>query len=181
MSAEPRPYWNPYLAGAVLGLVLLGSFLLTGHGLGASGAIARLSAGLTDLFASGHVDRTPALARYAGGTLNPLDHWLTFTVLGAVLGGFVSGLLGGRVRVETLKGPGISKRTRWGAAFAGGILVGYGARLARGCTSGQALSGGAVLSAGSWAFMFAVFAGGYALAYPVRRLWLEEGDDAGAA
>ena len=56
-------------------------------------------------------------------------------------------------------------------AFAGGTLVGFGARLARGCTSGQALSGGAVLSAGSWAFMFAVFGGGYALAYLVRKLW----------
>ena len=49
--------------------------------------------------------------------------------------------------------------------------MGYGARMARGCTSGQALSGGAVLSVGSWAFMFAVFGGGYALAYFVRRLW----------
>jgi uncharacterized membrane protein YedE/YeeE len=56
-------------------------------------------------------------------------------------------------------------------AFVGGAIMGYGARFARGCTSGQALSGGAVLSAGSWAFMFAVFGGGYALAYFVRRLW----------
>ena len=56
-------------------------------------------------------------------------------------------------------------------AFLGGAFMGYGARMARGCTSGQALSGGAVLSAGSWAFMMAVFAGAYALAYFVRRLW----------
>jgi hypothetical protein len=28
-----------------------------------------------------------------------------------------------------------------------------------------------MLSAGSWAFMFAVFGGGYALAYFVRRQW----------
>ena len=44
-------------------------------------------------------------------------------------------------------------------AFARGLISAFGARLARGCTSGQALSGGAVLSVGSWAFMFAVFAG----------------------
>jgi hypothetical protein len=50
--------------------------------------------------------------------------------------------------------------------------MGYGARMARGCTSGQALSGGAVLSLGSWLFMFAVFGGAYALAYFVRKLWL---------
>ena len=45
------------------------------------------------------------------------------------------------------------------------------ARLARGCTSGQALTGGALMSAGSWAFMMCVFGGGYALAYFVRREW----------
>ena len=56
----------------------------------------------------------------------------------------------------------------------GGMLMGYGARLARGCTSSQALSGGALLSVGSWAFMFAVFAGGYGLAWFARRLWQTE-------
>ena len=45
------------------------------------------------------------------------------------------------------------------------------AKLTRGCTSGQALSGGAVQSVGSWAFMLSVFAGGYAAAYFVRRQW----------
>ena len=38
---------------------------------------------------------------------------------------------------------------RWMTAFVGGGLMGYGARMARGCTSGQALSGGAVMSVGS--------------------------------
>lgn len=76
--------------------------------------------------------------------------------------------------VQTYHGPQISPRTRWAWAFAGGILMGYGARMARGCTSGQALSGGAVLSVGSWVFMFAVFIGGYGLAWFVRYLWQPE-------
>jgi hypothetical protein len=75
------------------------------------------------------------------------------------------------VRLETRKGPRVSTRARWALAFAGGAVMAYGARLARGCTSGQALSGGAVLSVGSWAFMLAVFAGGYAVAWSLRRLW----------
>ena len=75
------------------------------------------------------------------------------------------------MKFETNKGPQISNGTRWIMAFIGGALMGYGARLARGCTSGQALSGGAVLSVASWAFMFAVFAGAYALAYFFRRFW----------
>ena len=37
--------------------------------------------------------------------------------------------------------------------------------------SGQALSGGALLSVGSWVFMMAVFAGGYGMAYFIRRQW----------
>lgn len=172
-----RPFWNPYAAGAVLGLVLALSFLLTGHGLGASGGLARVAVLPVDALAPGHVDRTPVLAEMAGGDRDPLDHWIVFGVLGTALGGLLSGALAGRVRVETLRGPGVSPRTRWLTALAGGLLVGYGARMARGCTSGQALSGGAVLAAGSWAFMFSVFGAGYALAWlpPVRRLWLGAG------
>jgi len=56
-------------------------------------------------------------------------------------------------------------------AVLGGIITGFGARLARGCTSGQGLSGAVTLSVGSWAFLMAFFAGGYLLAYFVRRLW----------
>jgi uncharacterized membrane protein YedE/YeeE len=68
-------------------------------------------------------------------------------------------------------GPNVSVRARFALAFAGGALMGIGAKLARGCTSGQALSGGAVLNAGSWAFMLMVFAGAYATAWFVRRQW----------
>jgi uncharacterized membrane protein YedE/YeeE len=57
-------------------------------------------------------------------------------------------------------------------AFGGGAIMGVGAKLARGCTSGQALTGGALLNLGSWAFMLSVFAGGYALAYFVRKEWI---------
>jgi uncharacterized membrane protein YedE/YeeE len=65
----------------------------------------------------------------------------------------------------------VSVQARWGLAFLGGAIMGYGARLARGCTSGQALSGGAVLSVGSWAFALAIFASAYAVAWFFRRLW----------
>ena len=51
------------------------------------------------------------------------------------------------------------------------VTILYGARMARGCTSGQALSGGATLSAGSWVVMFAIFGGAYGVAYFVRKLW----------
>ena len=168
---EAKPYLNPYLAGAFLGLVLFSSFFFTGNGLGASGGLNRMLVFIEDLIAPGHIDRTPYLITMAGGERNPLDSWIVMVSAGVVLGGFVSGWLNGRVKVETGKGPRISNRTRWMMAFVGGAFMGYGARMARGCTSGQALSGGATLSVGSWALMFAIFGGAYALAYFVRRLW----------
>jgi hypothetical protein len=169
---DAKPYINPYLGGLLLGLVLFTAFFLTGNGLGASGGLNRIQVFFEDLVVPAHVDRTPYLLTMAGGDSNPLDSWIVFITVGVVFGGFIAGWFNGRVRVETNKGPQISKYTRWSMAFLGGAFMGYGARFARGCTSGQALSGGAVLSLGSWAFMFAVFAGAYALAYFVRKLWL---------
>jgi len=168
-----KPYANPYLAGIVLGIVLFAAYFLTGTGLGASGAVARLTVSAQAVVAPRHVDRNAYLADMAGGDSNAMDHWIVMVTAGALLGGFLSALVNGRLKVETQKGPGISTRARWGYAFLGGGLMGFGARMARGCTSGQALSGGAVLSVGSWAFMLAVFASGYAMAWFVRRLWLQ--------
>jgi hypothetical protein len=168
---EARPYVHPYLAGIFLGLVLFAAFFISGSGLGASGGMNRLLVVGQDAVAPDHVDRTAYLLSMAGGDKNPLDSWVVFVTLGALVGGALSGFLNGRTRLETNRGPRLSARGRWMTAFIGGSLMGFGARMARGCTSGQALSGGAVLSVGSWAFMLAVFGGGYALAYFVRKLW----------
>jgi uncharacterized membrane protein YedE/YeeE len=170
-KSGPKPYINPYLAGSLLGVVLFLAFFITGTGLGASGGLNRLLVWVQDLVAPGHIDQVPYLLAMAGGDTNPLESWIVFLTIGTIIGGFLSGLLGRRVKLETNKGPRIDNKTRWVMAFLGGGLMGYGARLARGCTSGQALSGGAVLSVGSWAFMFAVFIGAYALAYFLRRFW----------
>jgi uncharacterized membrane protein YedE/YeeE len=171
LISTPKPYMNPYLSGVLLGLVLFFAFFVTGNGLGASGGLNRMLVLVEDAVAPEHVDRTPYLLSMAGGDTNPLESWVVFVTLGTVLGGFVSGWWNGRIRPETNKGPNISNKTRWLMAFIGGAFMGYGARFARGCTSGQALSGGAVLSVGSWAFMFAVFGGAYALAYFFRKFW----------
>jgi hypothetical protein len=170
-ETQAKPYVNPYFAAILLGIVLFLAFFITGSGLGASGGLNRLLVVVQDFIAPQHVDNIPYLIDMAGGDKNPLDSWVVFLTIGTVIGGFVSGWRNKRIKVETVKGPNISRETRWMMAFIGGILMGYGARLARGCTSGQALSGGAVLSVGSWAFMFAVFGGAYALAFFVRRLW----------
>ena len=165
------PLWNPYAGGVALGIVLFLSYYLSGAGLGGSGGVARVATFAVDQVAPQQVDRNPYLAKMAGGDANPLNHRMVWMLLGVIAGGFVSGWLAGRVKVETIKGPAVSTRLRWALAFLGGGFMGYGAGIARGCTSGQALSGGAVLAVGSWAFMMMVFAGAYLLAYPLRRLW----------
>ena len=169
--SRAKPYMNPYLAGTLLGVVLFLAFLITGSGLGASGGLNRLLVYVQNSVNPEHIDQVAYLLKMAGGNANPLDSWIVFLTVGTIFGGFISGLINRRIKIETNKGPQISNGTRWVMAFIGGALMGYGARLARGCTSGQGLSGGATLSVGSWAFMLAVFAGAYALAYFFRKFW----------
>jgi len=169
----PRPYWNPYLSGVGLGLVLLAAFVIMGRGLGASGAFSSAVAYGVQKVAPAHANSNSFYAEYLGdGSTSPLKDWLVFEILGVFLGGFISGKLAHRVQRTIEKGPHISNRSRLVFAFIGGALMAIGAKLARGCTSGQALTGGAVLNLGSWAFMISVFIGGYAFAYFIRRQWL---------
>ncbi|MBU0517665.1 YeeE/YedE family protein [bacterium] len=170
-NTKPKPYWNPYAAGLGLGLVLLLSYMIAGQGLGSSGAFARLEYWLLNLITPGHIESSPYMAKYFANGANPLSNYLVFLVLGVLAGGFISGITAGRVRKTVDKGPRISNRGRFMFAFIGGTMMGFAARLARGCTSGQALSGGATLALGSWAFMFAFFAGGFMAAYFMRRQW----------
>lgn len=163
-------FWNPYLGGVALGLVLLAAFVIMGFGLGAASASWRVGVTVLDAVAPAHVAEVPTLqAAKARG--HPLDDWLVFEVAGAIAGGVVAAASSGRLRKEVLKGATFGAGSRLALALGGGALMGAAARMARGCTSGQALSGGALMSVGSWTFMLAVFAGGYAVAWVVRRQW----------
>ena len=170
LSPEDR-FWNPYFAGLMLGLVLLSSFLIMGKGLGASGAASRLGIAALSTVAPEYTSSNEFMAETAAGGRGVLDNYFVFEVLGVFLGGIVSAYAAGRLKPQVTKGPNVRVSHRLMYAMAGGLLMGFAARLGRGCTSGQALSGGALLSVGSWVFMLAVFGGGYALAYTMRRQW----------
>ncbi len=170
MERNPDKYWNPYLAGIALGLVLACAYLFVGKGLGASGPALRIDTAVLDVVAPSHVAHIPGLAKLTADG-HPLDFYLLFVMLGTFLGGFVAAYTSGRLKREVVRGATASSGLRLTLALGGGALLGIGARLARGCASGQALTGGALLSVGSWAFMFAIFGGGYAAAYFVRRQW----------
>ena len=167
-QTNPKPYGNPYMAGVLLGLTLLAAFLVLGTGLGASGAIARFGAFLEGTAAKTHTLSTAYFGKWGE---NPLSYYLVYLLAGVFLGGLFSSLLSRRVRFGIEKGKTASGTLRLSLALTGGILSGFAARLAQGCTSGQALSGSALMLTGSLVFMACLFGGGYMAAYFVRRQW----------
>lgn len=167
----PRTHWNPYAAGFVLGLVLLASFVLVGRGLGASGAFSSIAAAIAGAVSPEHVAANAVHARYWNDGA-PLASFLVFLMAGVLAGAAASAWHAGRLALRVERGPRIGDAERLALALAGGILVAWGARIAHGCTSGQALSGTAMLSVGGLVFMAAVFAGAYSLSYAMRKAWL---------
>jgi uncharacterized membrane protein YedE/YeeE len=164
----PEPYANPYLVGVALGLVLLASFTILGAGLSASGGIARFGAALSVSVAPTHTLSSEYFGKWGE---NSLHYYVVFMFVGTFVGGLLSALLARRARMQVERGAASSVGRRLGHALAGGIIVGFASRLAQGCTSGQGLTGGALLLSGSLVFLVCLFASGYAAAWFVRKQW----------
>lgn len=147
------------MAGILLGIVLLATFVITGHGLGATGFTTRLTAWIGMYIAPAATSAND----YLGGMVDegkPLDAWITWQVVGVAIGALLSAFLAKRIHFQ-LDGQrflGGSKRPL--TALFGGILAGFGARVAAGCTSGLGLSGAAVLSLAGFTFLGTFFAVG---------------------
>ena len=158
-QTKPAPYMNPLLAGILLGMVLLATFVVTGHGLGATGFTTRLTAWVGMYVAPVATNAND----YLGGMVEegkPLNAWITWQVVGLALGALLSAIFAKRIYIQLdgKKFLGGSKRPF--TALFGGILAGFGARVAAGCTSGLGLSGAAVLSLAGFTFLGTFFAVG---------------------
>ncbi len=168
-----KKYINPYLGGILLGLVLLAAFYFSGRGLGASGAVKSVVVKSVETVAPTHVETTDFYKGYKeshpGG---PLKDWLVWEMLGVLIGGFISGALAGRLKFKVEHSPKITSKVRIIFAVIGGIFFGFGSQLGRGCTSGSALTGMAVLSLGGFITMAFIFGTAFALAYFARKLWI---------
>lgn len=172
MKDNSKKYMNPYLAGFLLGIVLLGAFYFTGRGLGASGAVKSAVVTVVDAVAHDHALNSDFYGKYATKEESPMKAWLVFEIIGVFLGAIISGTIAGRIKLKIEHSPKISSKSRLIAALIGGILFGVGSQLGRGCTSGGALSGMAVLSSAGFISMLTIFGSAYMFAYIFRKLWI---------
>jgi uncharacterized membrane protein YedE/YeeE len=165
-------YLNPYLGGVILGTVLLLSFYISGRGLGASGAVKNSVAATVNVIAPAHVEQSAYYSQFAGGDKKPMNNWLVFEVIGALAGAFLSGIIFNRLKLKVEHSPNITSRRRLVFALSGGLIFGFGSQLAKGCTSGAALSGMAVLSLGGYITMIAIFGTAFIAAWIFRKNWI---------
>lgn len=172
MENKPKPYMNSYLAGFLLGLVLLAAFFVTGRGLGASGAAKSVVISSVAGAAPEYARQHPFYAEYFREGPGPMKNWLVYLTLGVLAGAFFSGSMAGRLGFKIEKGPKVSSGIRLVFATIGGLLFGLGAQFGRGCTSGAALTGMAILSTAGFVTMMAIFGSGYMIAYFFRKLWI---------
>lgn len=165
-------YWNPYFGGFLLGLIIILTFFLTGRGLGASGAMKSSVVAIVDNVSHTHAQNNAYYSMFISDDDTPMNTWLVFEALGILIGAFISGGLAGRIGWRVQHSPKITSKRRMAFALGGGVLFGLGAQIARGCTSGAALSGMAVLSVGGFITMLAIFGSAYAAAYFFRKNWI---------
>lgn len=158
-EAKVKPFWAPLPAGIALGLVLLLTFVLTGHGLGATGASTRLAAWIGLEAAPLQTHANAYLGPMVEGG-NPVSSWISWQVIGVAVGALLAAFLGGRFKVQIDGSRSVGTPRRILTALIGGVLAGFGARVAAGCTSGLGLSGAATLGISAFVFLGTFFAAG---------------------
>ena len=163
--------WNPYLVGALIGVLSILTFSLADKPIGMSTGIAQAS-GACALPVLG-ADGVAANTYWAKKAVPAWDYGSLF-VLGCFFGALASALVSGSFKLESVPaiwrerfGSSVSKRLL--AAFIGGVVLIFGARLADGCTSGHGISGSLQLAVSSWTFFIAMFISGIVTAFLLFR------------
>jgi uncharacterized membrane protein YedE/YeeE len=147
----------PYVTGAVLlSLLQIVTFATTGNPWGVSGIFANWGAWLFELV-GGSVDKwfyfssQGAQATLDAGILNHVGSWRN---IGIIFGALFATLMASGFKFKKIKS--------WRqvlAAVLGGLMMGYGARIAAGCNIGALFSGIASLSLSGWVFAIFMFGG----------------------
>ena len=167
---KPSNFCSPLAAGIGLGIALMGMFIFTGHGLGAYGFFKRITISLSDI---GFSEWTHANSYFSAlaSRGNLFDAWISWEILGIAIGAIIGSVLAKRFKFKVEKGLNVSIPLRLVLAIIGGALTGFGSALARGCSSGLGLSGGATLAVGAFVFLMGFFIAGLIVSRLTRKVW----------
>lgn len=160
VKIKEQGVWSPYLAGGLSGLVIIFTALFSGQFFGASTSFVRSAGILSKYVDADWVNHVEYFVSYI-----PKVDWQLMFVIGIFAGSLVSSLWSGSFRWQAVPdmwqerfGP--SRVKRGAAAFIGGIIAMYGARLAGGCPSGHGLSGSIQLALSGYIALICFFVGG---------------------
>lgn len=151
MNPMKRSRWSPYAAGGLIGVLSWAAFAWADQPLGLSSAFVQAVGLAEKAVAPDHVAASPLFRKSP-----PKIGWEWTLLLGVLAGAWISARLGGK----DVEPAGPAPRFGMAGAFAGGLLLLLGARIAGGCTSGHAVSGGLQLALSSWVFLASFFAAG---------------------
>ena len=167
--------WSPYIAGAGIGILSCLALVLADRPLGCSTAFVKARGLIGKLIST---EKTATMEYYK--EIVPQVDWAFMIIPGIIIGAFLSSALSGTFHIvwvpvlwESMFGGNVVLRLI--GALAGGILLGFGARWAGGCTSGHGISGSIQLSLASMITAACFFAGGITVAlllYRVIGVWL---------
>ena len=174
MNTRKNKYMNSYVAGFLMGLLIIAAYYFAGEGLGSSGGFRDVAFGAIDTVAPEYAKSNSFVAPHVTGDHAPTHTWLVYELLGVILGAILSAALYGRLKFVIGKAPHITNKKRLYLALLGGILWGIGTQLGRGCTSGLVLSGMAVDSLSGYLGLAAIFGFGFIFAFLFKRLWIKK-------
>jgi hypothetical protein len=160
--------WTPILGGALLGGLNVLMFV-TDHPWGFTGEVSRWSIGIATALGVGPgelfgVDQLPGCALDLG-TEGGILHHMLFLVLGMIYGSFVAALFAGEFKIRVPK-----QRIRFVQAGGGGLIMGYGAGIAMGCTIGAFFSAIPSLGLNGWVFALFLAVGAWLGTQAIQRL-----------
>jgi len=166
-------YMNPYLAGVLMGFLIIAAYYFSGEGLGSSGGYRDLAIGTIEKVAPTYAEQNAYVAPHIENGHSPTHSWLIYELLGVMFGAVISAALYGRLKFMIGKAPHITNKKRLIYALIGGLLWGVGTQLGRGCTSGLVLSGIAVNSLSGYIGLISIFGFGFIFAFIFKKLWIK--------
>lgn len=174
MNILRMPRWSPYAVGALIGVLSWATFYFMDKALGTSTSMSATAAACTSLIAPDHAAANAYNVKEfydaKGAKWKPFVDWQMALVLMLAVGALISAALSRTLKGENVPslwasrfGPSAPKR--FAAAFLGGAILLFGARMAGGCTSGHGISGSLQLAVSSWTFFIAMFISGVITAF----------------